>query len=416
MAPSAPQPQPQPQQQQQQQAPRSGLARRSHPRHLVPTRPAPARPPTPQTAPLLTRRSLLLANTASILTLSPWWRVGSNSAAAATTTIADPGATVAAVAVAVPRGASAADALREALVGRGLDSVALVLEPGATYEGGGLVVDRESRPYGAPPPRVHVLVGGGSGGGGGGGSASGPGTAAATLRVETKSPYARVLEVRGDGVCLRAENLRIVHASKSVASNYAVLASAGSELELDGCDVTSATGAGVAADGAARCVLTACALSGCARQGLAAFGGSRDTSRQGPAAVRLRDCAVERNGGDGALVRDGAALYLEGACVFAGNKGAGVRWFVVEEREAEAALAAAAAAAAGSAAASGDGLLIAPGVRFARSNARGAIVVDTGGGAGDERAAAALAAALGRGGAVEGGGGGGGGALAIEVA
>jgi hypothetical protein len=178
-----------------------------------------------------------------------------------------------------------------------------------------------------------------------------------------------------------------LHSSKSVASNYAVLASAGAELELTNCEVSSSTGAGVAADGAARCVLVGCGLTGCARQGLAAFGGSKDTTADGPAVVRLDRCRVERNGGDGVLVRDAAAVFLQGECVVDGNQGAGLRWFVVEEREAEAALVAA-------------GLtddLIASSVRFGRNNnSKGAVVVDTGGGAGDDRAAAALAAALGR--------------------
>jgi hypothetical protein len=278
--------------------------------------------------------------------------------------------------VAVPRGASPTEALREALVGRGLDRVALVLEPGCTYDGG-IIVDRESRPFGAPAPDVSVLVGDG-------GLKSSNVTA--TVRLETKSPYARVLEVRGDGVVLRAENLRILHSSKSVASNYAVLASAGAELELRDCEISSSTGAGVAADGAARCVLVGCGLVSCARQGLAAFGGSKDTTTDGPAVVRLDRCRVERNGGDGVLVRDGAAVFLEGECVVDGNQGAGLRWFVVEEREAEAALVVA----------DMDEDLIAPGVRFGRNNSKGAVVVDTGGGAGDDRAAAALAAALGR--------------------
>lgn len=338
----------------------------------------------------MTRRSLLLATTGSTL---PWWRIGtknSNGSAWAAIETTTPTTTLP-TPVSVPRGASAADALHEALVGRGLDRVALVLEPGATYDGSSLVVDRESRAYGAPAPWVSVLVGGGGEGGGGTGVNS-TNSSRATLRLETKRPYARVLEVRGEGAFLRAENVRILHGSKSVASNYAVLASAGATLELEGCEVTSSTGAGVSADGSAGCALVRCALVGSARQGLAAFGGSRDndTAADGPAVVvRLRDCRVERNGADGLLVRDGAAVLLEGECLIAGNQGAGMRWFVLEEREAEAALAIAAGRG------GDDGLiLIAPGARFSGNNKAGAVVVDTGGGAGDDRAAAALAAAL----------------------
>lgn len=301
--------------------------------------------------------------------------------------------------MAVPRGASASEALYEALVGRALDNVALVLEPGGTYDGS-IVVDRESRPFGAPPPSVSISVGGGAGAAAATG-ATGATAPTTTLRVDTKQPYVRVLEARGDGVSLRVEGVRLAHASKSVASNYAALASAGAALELAACEVASSTGAGVAADGAASVLLTRCALVGNARQGLAAFGGSRDTSVSvggGPALVRLDGCRVAGNGGDGVLVRDGAAVVLSGECVIEGNNaGAGLRWFVLEEREAEAALAVADAAAA--AARGGQGAfalplpLVGAGCRFAR-NAKGDIVVDTGGGAGDDKAAEALAAAL----------------------
>jgi hypothetical protein len=113
--------------------------------------------------------------------------------------------------------------------------------------------------------------------------------------------------------------------------------------------------------------------------------------------VRLASCVVERNGGDGLLVRDGAAVVLSGGCVVERNAGAGLRWFVAAEREAEAALALATGDGGG-----GDGttpllLLLGPGSRVAR-NGKGQVVVDTGGGAGDPRAADALAAFLARGG------------------
>jgi hypothetical protein len=357
---------------------------------------------------LLTRRSLLLATSAAssglLLNRSARPAFAAEAPAAA--------ATATAVAVAVPRGVSASDALHEALVGRALDRVTLVLDPGATYDGS-LVVDLESRPFSAPPPDVSIVVGAS-------GSSSSTTPTPATLRVDTPTPYVRVLEVRGEGARLRAENVIVRHASKSVASNYAVLASAGAALELVACDVSSSTGAGVAIDGAARVVLLRCALSNCARQGLAAFGGSRaifdevakeregeresegeegeeelaDGDSTAVTWVDLDECQISGNGGDGLLVRDGAALQLLGACVVEGNGGAGLRWSVLEEREAL--VASAVAAAAGrlkGGGRRGAAALLDARCRFGR-NSKGDVVVDAGNGAGDDRAAASLAAAL----------------------
>ena len=91
----------------------------------------------------------------------------------------------------------------------------------------------------------------------------------ATLVWETERPYEAVITAeRGSRATMRGFNVK--HAGKSVANNYAIY-SPGGDLSLEDCDVTSSTGAGVAAEGG-RVSLQRCRVHDCARQGAVLFG------------------------------------------------------------------------------------------------------------------------------------------------
>eukprot|EP00439_Symbiodinium_sp_Y106_P080155 s194_g18.t3 len=90
-----------------------------------------------------------------------------------------------------------------------------------------------------------------------------------TLIWESEKPYEAVLTAeQGSQVTVRGFNIK--HAGKSVANNYAIFSSGG-DLTLEDCDVTSSTGAGVAAEGG-RLALQRCRVHDCARQGAVLFG------------------------------------------------------------------------------------------------------------------------------------------------
>lgn len=92
---------------------------------------------------------------------------------------------------------------------------------------------------------------------------------ATTLIWESEKPYEAVLTAeQGSQVAVRGFNIK--HAGKSVANNYAIFSSGG-DLTLEDCDVTSSTGAGVAAEGG-RLSLRRCRVHDCARQGAVLFG------------------------------------------------------------------------------------------------------------------------------------------------
>ncbi|KXZ51409.1 hypothetical protein GPECTOR_12g371 [Gonium pectorale] len=128
---------------------------------------------------------------------------------------------------------------------------------------------------------------------------------------ETKEPYQSTVE-----------GLTIRHASKSVANNYGVFIKSGSPL-LEGCDVSSTTGAGVGVEGASPRLLR-CVVHDCARQGIAIFGAVPDPYALDPdlsvdpglvygmTGGVVRDCEVKGNALDGVLVRGGASPDLMG--------------------------------------------------------------------------------------------------------
>ncbi|CAE7787755.1 unnamed protein product [Symbiodinium sp. CCMP2456] len=90
-----------------------------------------------------------------------------------------------------------------------------------------------------------------------------------TLIWESEKPYEAVLTAeQGSQATVRGFNIK--HAGKSVANNYAIFSSGG-DLSLEDCDVTSSTGAGVAAEGG-RLSLRRCRVHDCARQGAVLFG------------------------------------------------------------------------------------------------------------------------------------------------
>lgn len=94
-----------------------------------------------------------------------------------------------------------------------------------------------------------------------------PGTA--SLIWETERPYEAVVKASA-GATVTLTGLVLRHASKSVANNYAVH-SEGADLTLQGCDIFSSTGAGVAAEGG-RLTIRNGLVHDCARQGVVLFG------------------------------------------------------------------------------------------------------------------------------------------------
>ncbi len=125
------------------------------------------------------------------------------------------------------------------------------------------------------------------------------------VRHETSSPYESVADVSVPGVTLRG--LRLRHASKSVAQNYAVLVREGARLALERCDVASATGTGLGVEGGL-VLARDCVLSGSKGYGVAVLG---DLLGSSPGDSVLVGCTVERNGAGGVLARGGARIALE---------------------------------------------------------------------------------------------------------
>lgn len=128
--------------------------------------------------------------------------------------------------------------------------------------------------------------------------AQSPGTAVVTW--ETNRPYESVLSA-GSGARVLAQGLTFRHASKSVANNYVVF-SQGAELTLIDCDVSSSTGAGVAAEGGSL-LLRGGVIHDCARQGLVLLG---PLLGGGPLVAKACNITVRKNGnylGDGDAIR-----------------------------------------------------------------------------------------------------------------
>lgn len=173
---------------------------------------------------------------------------------------------------------------------------------------------------------------------------------AATVVWETERPYEAALAVQ-PGARATVRGLRIRHAGKSVANNYAV-SSQGGELEMQDCDVSSTTGAGVAAEGG-RLSLRGGSVHDCARQGLVLFGpmvgfeplrvivsgtslrgngnylGDGDAIR-GPfdgilarngVEAELRDVAIEGSGAAGLAVYEDSRVTLEGGALKGNRQG-----------------------------------------------------------------------------------------------
>jgi len=143
----------------------------------------------------------------------------------------------------------------------------------------------------------------------------------ATLTWETDRPYEAALEL-APGAKALVRGLNIRHAGKSVANNYAIYSNA-AQLELEECDVTSSTGAGVAAEGGSL-VLRSGAVHDCARQGLILFG-----PMLGGDPLRVKACGTKflangrylgdndaiRGPFDGILARNGVEAELTGVSV-----------------------------------------------------------------------------------------------------
>ncbi len=117
---------------------------------------------------------------------------------------------------------------------------------------------------------------------------------------------------------MTVRGLKLRHSSPSIAANYCVLVRGGALL-LERCDVSSASGSGLGCEGG---VVQArgCALSDCRLHGAALYG---DLLGESPGVSLLDACSAQRNGGCGALLRDGAAAELR-SCEFASNAQFGV--------------------------------------------------------------------------------------------
>lgn len=120
-----------------------------------------------------------------------------------------------------------------------------------------------------------------------------------TVVWETQRPYEAAVEA-SPGARAVLRGLQIRHAGKSVANNYAVY-SQGADLTLEDCDISSTTGAGVAAEGG-RLVLDRSLVHDCPRQGIVLLG----PMLGGTLKASIRATAVKGNGnwnGDGDAVR-----------------------------------------------------------------------------------------------------------------
>jgi hypothetical protein len=122
-----------------------------------------------------------------------------------------------------------------------------------------------------------------------------------TITHKTVVPYESTIEVVGDGTSVTLRNLRIRHASKSVANNYAVFANAGGVLAMTDCDVSSTTGCGIACEGS-DLIVTKCLVHDCKSHGVAVFGDLLGDVGGG----KIEKCFITKNGGDGVVVRQGA--------------------------------------------------------------------------------------------------------------
>lgn len=152
----------------------------------------------------------------------------------------------------------------------------------------------------------------------------------ATLDWSTTKPYESVVEVRGGQAVLKG--LRLRHASKSVANNYAVFSSSG-KLELEDCDVSSSTGAGVGAEGGTLRIRGG-SVSDCPRQGLALYGPlSGDPLQATICGTKISgngkspgDYDAVRGPFDGVLARSGVEAQLTGVTI-EGSGRAGIAAF-----------------------------------------------------------------------------------------
>ena len=134
-----------------------------------------------------------------------------------------------------------------------------------------------------------------------------------TLRHFTETPYESVIEIRSRGASVR--DAACEHSSKSVANNYGLFVVEGASATLERVCVRSKTGSGFGVEGA-RVTMKECDGSACASHGLVCLGDSSGTPASG--AVIATACVFDKNGGNGALVRGGAMVEMDG-CSFSDN-------------------------------------------------------------------------------------------------
>lgn len=139
---------------------------------------------------------------------------------------------------------------------------------------------------------------------------------AVTIVWETDQPYQSTIQVKA-GCSVTISGVNVQHTSPSVANNYAVH-NQGGILAMMGCDVTSATGSGVATDGGLL-MLRRCRVHDCARNGLVCAG---DLDQEA-AAVRLEATESINNKMNGLVALDGASVVCE-SCTLRGNTLAGL--------------------------------------------------------------------------------------------
>lgn len=122
---------------------------------------------------------------------------------------------------------------------------------------------------------------------------------AAAVVWETSRPYESALYA-APGAEVVVRGIKFRHASKSVANNYGVF-SQGANLTLEECEVTSSTGAGVAAEGGVL-TLRGGKVQDCSRQGLVLLGPLRGV----PLRAAVSGTLLRNNGrslGEGDAVR-----------------------------------------------------------------------------------------------------------------
>lgn len=134
-----------------------------------------------------------------------------------------------------------------------------------------------------------------------------------TLRHFTETPYESVIEIRSRGASVR--DVACEHSSKSVANNYGLFVVEGASATFERVRVRSKTGSGFGVEGA-RVTMTECDGSACASHGLVCLGDSSGMPASG--AVIATACVFDKNGGNGALVRGGAMIEMDG-CSFSDN-------------------------------------------------------------------------------------------------